>query len=69
MARPRTQFRWNHKDMALRLDGEFYLMGDFVPTEKLDAKKKQSLIDGGWLVRDQAENPDEGAEAKNGSEV
>jgi hypothetical protein len=55
--------------MALRLYGEFYLMGDFVPTEKLDAKKKQSLIDGGWLVREQDGKSDDGAEATNGSEV
>ena len=55
--------------MALRCDGVFYLFGELVPTEKLDAKKKQSLIDGGWLVRHYDGKPDDEADSQSTDEV
>jgi len=69
MARPKNQYRWNNKDLALRCDGVFYLFGELVPTEKLDAKKKQSLIDGGWLVRYHDSKSEDSADDQSTDEV
>ena len=55
--------------MALRCDGVFYQFGDLVPTEKLDAKKKQKLIDAEWIVRHYDGKADDGADSQSIDEV
>jgi hypothetical protein len=69
VARPKNQYRWNNKDLALRCDGVFYQFGDLIPTEKLDAKKKQKLIDAEWLVRHYDGKPDDSADDQSTDEV